>query len=72
VRLPCLLHGGHDWTTTRDSAGTFTRCARCGRLRHRRLGTVAHGRFEIHQNEPRGFAPIPEHGAEDLEPGAAP
>jgi len=36
-------------------------------LRHRRVGTVAHGRFEIHQNEPRGFAPLPEHGAEDID-----
>jgi hypothetical protein len=29
--------------------------------------SVAHGRFEIQQNEPRGFAPLPEHGAEDID-----
>lgn len=67
MQLPCLLRGGHHWTTTSDGAGSFTTCARCRALRHRRLGTVRHGHFEIHQNHPRDFAPLPEHGAEELD-----
>lgn len=67
MRLPCLLRGGHAWSTVRDAHGSVTTCTRCGRHRHARLGTVRHGTFEIHHNHPRGFAPMPEHGAEELD-----
>jgi hypothetical protein len=67
VRIPCLLLGGHRWTTARDSAGSLTTCRRCSALRHRRVESAAHGHFKAHMNVAADFGPLPEHGAEELD-----
>jgi hypothetical protein len=67
VRIPCLLHGGHRWATSKDAAGSLTACARCGALRHQRLESAAHGHFKAHTNLAAEFAPLPTHGAEELD-----
>ena len=39
-RLACVIRGGHRWQKTEDSAGSFTSCARCGKLQHERTGVA--------------------------------
>ena len=41
--------------------------ARCGALRHHRLESVAHGHFKAHTNLAAEFAPLPTHGAEEVD-----
>ena len=65
-RLPCLLRR-HRWATTTDVAGSVTACVRCGALRHQRVESAAHGHFKAHTNLAAEFAPLPQHGAEELD-----
>lgn len=66
-RLLCSLRGGHRWETRSDAAGTLTTCARCGALRHVRVESVRHGHFKGHTDLAAEFAPLPEHGPEELD-----
>jgi hypothetical protein len=48
-------------------AGSVTACVRCGALRHQRVESAAHGHFKAHTNLAAEFAPLPTHGAEELD-----
>lgn len=65
-RLPCLLRP-HRGATSTDVAGSVTACVRCGALRHQRVESAAHGHFKAHTNLAAEFAPLPQHGAEELD-----
>ena len=66
-KLFCLARGGHRWRTVTDPAGGTTTCARCGTLRHSKSESVSHGHFKAHTNLAAEFAPLPTHGAEELD-----
>jgi len=67
ARVLCNVRGGHRWATTRDAAGGVTACVRCGRLRHVRVESAAHGAFKAHTDLAAEWTPLPSHGQEELD-----